>query len=357
MNAIASVPNASLPYLAGGQIDDAGALWTSEDGQTWAPAGSGQFASTIGASTAINLIVAPRRRNVIAIGQEFSGPGEADVAVWRSQDGRAQEWVRMADPDLGGSGKQVASSARRVTKPTENFLLLGGYEGLQIDGSAAMWRAPTTAESWERIADESFEETEAAGINRILCFPADEECDTIVALGWSTENGDEDATVWTSATADSGSWTRHPIRADGDQRFTDAVPFGDRLVAVGFDVSADGSGTDAAAWISGDGTSWAGVPRLDSPGFQRADVVVAPVAPEDESPLLIAAGSQGEAADAPTDAAVWTSSDGEEWVTAAPADVFGGPGDQDIVSVVARLEPIIAVGGNDGAPGIWCRGC
>jgi hypothetical protein len=357
MNAIASVPNASLPYLAGGQLDNAGALWTSEDGQTWAPTASGQFASPIGAVTVINLIVAPRRRNVMAIGQEFSGPGETDIAVWRSQDGRAEEWEPVTDEDLGGSGRQVASSAHRVTKATEKFLLLGGYEGLQDDGGAAMWRAPTTAEEWERIVDDSFEETEAAGINRILCFPADEDCDAIVALGWSTEDGDEDATVWTSATGDSGTWTRHPVSADGDQRMTDAAHFDGRLVAVGFEVSADGSDMDAAAWTSGDGITWARIPGLARPGFQRADVVVTPGAQEGESPELIVAGSQWEAKGAPTDAAVWTSSDGEAWSPAGPADVFGGPGEQDIVSVVARLDPIIAVGGSDGAPGLWCRGC
>jgi hypothetical protein len=357
MNAIASVPNASLPYLAGGQVGLAGALWTSEDGQTWAPAASGQFASSIGAGTAINLIVAPRRRNVIAIGQEFSAPGETDVAVWRSQDGRAEEWERVPDEDedLGGSGRQVASSAHRVTKATEKFLLLGGYEGLQDDGRAAMWRALTTAEDWERIVDDSFEETEAAGINRILCFPAEEDCDTIVALGWSTENGDEDATVWTSATGDSGTWASHPVPAGGDQRMTDAGHFDGGLVAVGFEVSADG--TDAAAWTSGEGINWSRVTGLASPGFQRADVVVTPAAQEGESLELIAAGSQGATEGTPTDAAVWTSSDGEAWSPVAPAEVFGGAGDQDIVSVVARLDPIIAVGGNDGAPGVWCRGC
>jgi hypothetical protein len=354
VSAAASVPNASIPYLAGGQAGGDAALWSSNDGRSWSPAAGDQLADATGAETAINVIVAPRKRNVIAIGQERSGVGQTDVAVWRSQDGRAEVWERVEDEDLGGSGRQVALAARRVHTPTDSFLLVGGYEGLQDDGQAALWRAPVTADSWDSISDDSFAEGDAASINRILCYPADEGCATIVALGWSSEAGNKDATVWTSTTGESGTWTRHPIRAPGNQRITDAVPFGDGLVAVGFSEPADGSGSDAAVWVSGDGANWTSAGNLERPGSQRVNVVVTP--PTDSS-LLIAAGSHQEEGAAHTDAAVWTSSDGQEWSVEGSSEAFVGAGNQAILSIVARREPVIAVGVNDDAPGVWCRGC
>lgn len=355
MNAVASVPNASLPFLAGGQAEGDAALWTSEDGQSWTRS-EAELASAAGGETHVKLIVAPRKRNVIAIGQELSAAGQTDVAVWRSQDGRAEEWERVADGDLGGSGRQVALSARRVVTATESFLLVGGYEGFQRGGQAALWRASATAESWERVLDDSFAEGEAASINRILCFPADEECQLIVAFGWSAEGGNEDATVWTSDTGDAGAWTRHRIPAEGNQRITDAVPFEDRLVAVGVDEPVAGE-EDAAVWISADASTWARVSGLERSGVQRVDVVVAPSVEDGEASELIAAGLHAESATTDSDAALWTSSDGEEWSLEGPAEAFGGPDDQRIESIVARRAPMIAVGADGDVPGVWCRGC
>jgi hypothetical protein len=115
------------------------------------------------------------------------------------------------------------------------------------------------------------------------------------------------------------------------------------LVAVGRDGPAvDGEG-NAAVWTSPDGLTWSRVHDDEAvfggPGEQRmVSVTVA-------GPGLVAVGFDRPAVDGEGNAAVWTSPDGHTW-TRVPHDeaVFGGPSRQMMLSVTAGGPGLVAVG-------------
>jgi len=172
----------------------------------------------------------------------------------------------------------------------------------------------------------------------------------LVAVGWDESGGDGDAAVWTSR--DGLSWSRLPhdesiFGGPGRQVVYSVVVGGPGLVAVGSDCSGgDWGDCDAAVWTSRDGLIWSRVPHdgavLGGPGWQQMLSVMA------WGPGLVAVGSGGD-----WDAAVWTSRDGLSW-SRVPHDeaIFGGPEDQGMYSVTAGGPGLVAVGW-DGSGGDW----
>ncbi|MFV1999284.1 MAG: hypothetical protein ACC654_02865 [Acidimicrobiia bacterium] len=164
--------------------------------------------------------------------------------------------------------------------------------------------------------------------------------------------GAPDAIVWTSA--DGLNWSRVPNDAvtfggDGRQQMFSVTSGGPGLVAVGTDGQfADGE-ADAAVWTSPDGFSWTRVLRDDKvfggPGEQRMVSVAA------GGPGLVAVGFDGRLDNGETNAAVWVSPDGITW-SRVPRDeaVFGGEGIQKMLSVSTGGPGLVAVGldGQDG---------
>jgi len=165
-----------------------------------------------------------------------------------------------------------------------------------------------------------------------------------LAVG-ETSWGINDPAVWISADGLSWrmSWT---ASADDDQEVHAIAAGGPGFVAVGH-VYPDTK--DAAVWVSPDGISWEAVgdqAALGGPDNQTMNDVVA------GGPGLVAVGEE-ETPDG-YDGVVWVSENGRDWSRVADPDgVFGGPGWQDIRSVVTGGPGLVAVGSVEGADQVW----
>jgi hypothetical protein len=107
-------------------------------------------------------------------------------------------------------------------------------------------------------------------------------------------------------------------------------------------------------WTSPDGITWSRVHDDEAVfGGERDQVMVSVTV---GGPGLVAVGSDGSGGD--EDAAVWTSPDGFTW-SRVPHDeaVFGGEGDQVILSVTIGGPGLAAVGrevsGGDSDAAVW----
>jgi hypothetical protein len=123
---------------------------------------------------------------------------------------------------------------------------------------------------------------------------------------------------------------------------------GPGLIAVGYDGPT--GDLDAAVWTSSDGINWIRVPHDEAvfggTGFQMMlNVVVG-------GPGLVAVGTDTH------DAAVWTSSDGIDWTRVAHDEaVFGGEREQWMWELVSGGPGLVAVGsdesGGDADAAVW----
>jgi hypothetical protein len=178
--------------------------------------------------------------------------------------------------------------------------------------------------------------------------------------------GPADAIVWTSP--DGFTWTRVPddvdtFGGDGGQQMFDVTVGGPGLVAVGRAGPVAEREGNAAVWTSPDGLAWSRVPHDEAifggEGEQRMVSVTV------GGPGLVAVGFDSPAA-MPNDgeppwqvegsAAVWTSPDGLTW-TRVPHDeaAFGGESQQMMLSVTTGGPGLVAVG-TDGYPYIGNSG-
>ncbi len=174
----------------------------------------------------------------------------------------------------------------------------------------------------------------------------------IVAVGRDDAGGDGNAAVWTSS--GGARWQR--VRSDqfggsGQQRMDGAAVLNGRVVAVGSEISGDG--TDPASWISDDaGATWQRDPLtsgLREAGNQLMHYVV------ETSGGLVAVGH--EATGESLDAAVWRSGDGINW-TGETAPSFGGPGHEEMLGATTFNGDLVAVGygttpGADRDAAVW----
>ena len=260
-------------------------------------------------------------------------------------------WARVPDEEdvLGGAGMQVVNS---MARGGPGLVVVGGSEA-DGDADAAVW-VSADGNTWARVPDK---EGVLGGTGIQLINSVTGGGPGLVAVGQDDPDGspaaggwvDSDAAVWVSA--DGYAWTRVPhdeavFGGQEGQRMMSVTAGGPGLVAVGSDYS-DGSGwPDAAVWVSADGYAWTRVPHDEAvfgePGGQEVLSVTA------GGPGLVAVGS----ADSYTNAAVWVSADGYAW-TRVPHDeaVFGGPGDQEVLSVTAGGPGLVAVGGDGSGSG------
>jgi hypothetical protein len=162
--------------------------------------------------------------------------------------------------------------------------------------------------------------------------------------------GAADAVVWTST--GGLTWSRVPhdetvFGGDGGQQMFDVTAGGPGLVAVGRDgPTVDGEG-NAAVWTSVDGFNWSRVPDDEAvfggPGEQRMVSVTV------VGPGLVAVGFDRPAVDGEGNAAVWTSPDGFTWSRVPHDDaVFGGENVQMMLSVTVGGPGFVAVGSDGG---------
>ncbi|GBE23505.1 MAG TPA: hypothetical protein ENH00_08070 [Actinobacteria bacterium] len=279
------------------------------------------------------LSVAAGGPGLVAVGWDQPGV-DFDAAVWISPDGVT--WTRVSDDQgvFGGVGSQrmygVAAGGPG--------LVAVGWDQPGVDFDAAVWISPDGM-TWTRVSNAG---AALGGSGDQTMFSVAAGGPGMVAVGFDYSGDNYDAAVWTSP--DGVTWTRVSdagavLGGADDQTMFSVAAGGPGMVAVGFDYS--GGGADAAVWTSPDGTTWTRVPPDEAIfggiGRQQMFSVAA------GGPGLVAVGSDSSGGD--TDAAVWTSPDGLTW-TKVPADatVFGGQGDQHMVSVAAGGPGLVAVG-------------
>jgi len=205
---------------------------------------------------------------------------------------------------------------------------------------AAVWISPDGI-SWTRVPDD---ESVLSGDGVQWMWSVTAEGPGLVAVG--TDWSGTDAAVWTSP--DGISWSRVPddeavFGGDGEQEMRGVTAGGPGLVAVGSDwCCGDG---DAAVWASRDGISWFRVSHDEAVFGGDGNQWISGVTVG--GPGLVAVGWDFSGGD--RDAAVWTSPDGISW-TLIPDDeaVFGGEGDQGMVSVTGGGPGLVAVGWDGG---------
>jgi hypothetical protein len=259
-----------------------------------------------------------------------------DAAVWTSVDGST--WNRVpGDPAVfGGDDRQVMYSVAAGGPG----LVAVGYDESGVAARAAVW---TSADglTWSRVPhdeavfggpnSQNMESVTSGGPGLI-----------VVGVHRSGEAGDRDAAVWWSV--DGLKWDRviDPAAFGGaeNQFIRSVTAGGPGLVAVGND-DASGDGGAAAVWWSKDGLAWNRVVHDDAVfgGVAQQYMWWVTVG----GPGLVAVGHDGSGGD--QDAAVWTSADGITWSRVAHDEtLFGGSGDQRMVSVTSDGVGVIAVG-------------
>ena len=270
---------------------------------------------------------------LVAVGWDGSD-GDFDAAVWTSVDGVTWNRIPHDESVFGGAEDQVM---RIVIEGGPGLVAVAGDES-RGDFDAAVWTS-VDGVAWSRVPhDEAV--FGGAGFQEILNVTVGGP--GLVAVGLDESGGDRDATVWTSTDGLIWSHVRHDeviFGGAGHQHMFSVAVGGPGLVAVGVDGSA--GDRDGAVWASPDGFSWTRIPddnaALSGPGDQEMMSVTV------GGPGLVAVGSDGS--DGDFNAAVWTSVDGIVW-TRVPHDesIFGGAGIQAMVSVTVRGSDLVAVG-------------
>ena len=160
---------------------------------------------------------------------------------------------------------------------------------------------------------------------------------------------------------EQGRWRREEIAlgpTGGQQWLNGLAVTTDALIAVGWS-SPPGTGVggrDAAVWRSTSGGSWTrvcmdeAVCGDDHPGGGRAAQGMWAVAARKQDRSFVAVGY--DVRGGRFDAAVWRSSDGEEW-RRVDSDTFGGDRNQQMRAVIETDDGLVAVGGDGDDGAVW----
>jgi serine/threonine protein kinase len=142
------------------------------------------------------------------------------------------------------------------------------------------------------------------------------------------------------------AWTRVPdparifgTQGDGDQKMNRAIVTPSGLIVVGYTTNPSDGHLDGAIWGSPDGMSWHSdtLSEGGGPGDQNIEAI------GELHNRFVGVGS--DLADPSNeDAAVWTSSGGENWRRVTSQRVLAGPGDQEIRRIIPVGKQLEAVG-------------
>jgi hypothetical protein len=290
--------------------------------------------------------VAPGGPGLVAVGAEFSGD-DFDAAVWASPDGITWSRVPHDEAVFGGPDYQEMWSVVAAGPG----LIAVGLDGSGGDWDAAVWASPDGT-TWSRVTgnEAAFGGAGRQGMEGVVVGGPG-----LVAFGFDSSDSDYDAAVWTSP--DGLVWARVPDPAGlfsgpDDQEARGLAAGGPGLVMVGVDYAQDDG--YMAVWTSPDGTTWSQVP-FDPAIFGGPDAQLANAVAAVEGGL-VAVGTDYQSGEG--DAAVWVSPDGVTWLRVAHDEaVFGGAGDQAMVSVALLGTVLVAAGhdsvGEDRDAAVW----
>ncbi len=259
--------------------------------------------------------------------------GNVDAAVWTSADGISWSRVPHDETIFGGDASQVMSSVMAGGPG----LVAVGSDGPVASRVAAVW---TSADgiTWSRVPDDA---AVLGGDRSQLMSSVTAGGPGLVAVGWASPGDSGHAAVWTSA--DGITWSRVPHDETVFGFYTEmssVTAGGPGLVAVGWEINFS-LDADGAVWTSADGITWSRVTHsravFGGEGNQEMISVTA------GGPGVVAVGSDKWGAN--EDAAVWTSPDGISWSRVTHNDaVFGGEGAQRMIGVTAGGPGLVAVG-------------
>jgi len=175
----------------------------------------------------------------------------------------------------------------------------------------------------------------------------------VVAVGYESVKGNDDPVVWLY-NAITGKWTKLEIdegSGPGKQAMAAVIPFRDRFIAVGSVDEPDGTGKDAAFWMSNeDGSDWKllDTPRaVGKPGNQQIQRIV-----QDGDTLIAVGFDTHTSSGTGTDASVWTSTDGAHWVYPTE-DHLLQPGSQAMWNAVEFDGQLVTVGFDGSDAAVW----
>ncbi len=274
----------------------AAAAWTSPDGEDWTRVAPGSTDLSEGAGLGM-FAVTEAGQGLVAVGTDALRDAGA---VWTSTDG--QDWTRVPHDDAVFARRPEAALAlgdvpRPVSDPGSvqlSAVTAGGPGVVAVgeDGAAAAVWTSIDGLAWSRVAHD---EEVFGGSGRQWMAGVSVGGPGLVAVGF--DEAEQAAAVWTSE--DGLSWSRvaHDPQALGgsDSQSMRAVEAaGPGLVAVG------GAEGDPAVWTSEDGLSWSRVPHDEDAfgGEGRRWMWAVTVG----GPGLVAVGAGGNDA-----AGVWTS--------------------------------------------------
>jgi hypothetical protein len=278
----------------------------------------------------------------VAVGSETTSEGK-HAAAWTSEDGL--EWDRIG-PEGFPTETSDGPEMRSVVQLSDQLVAAGVTSGDDTD--AVVWTSVDGTE-WRRVSSGSFGGEGNQAIRSLTVWEFG-----VVAVGWDNR-GDSEGAVWTSA--DGIDWVRASdpdgaLGGDGDQLMHDVAPGGPGLVAVGETQHPE---RDAEIWVSSDGDVWDRVDNtqagLAEEGHQLANVIRA-------GPDILVVAGYDSGGGTGTDAAVWTSPDGETWQQVGDREELGGVNDQQIHGLTRVGNGWVAAGWthpnpNDKDPAIW----
>ena len=321
--------------------DDVGPLLELADLRVWREAGFPARESDEHRSHLFAVI--EHDGGFLAVGANGGAAGS-----WWSPDGR--DWEFRDDPGgvLGDPSMDTPTEDRLrmndVARVGDDLIAVGQRDERRESGNAIAWIAPGGG-PWERAQVVGPADGEGEAVMSAVAA----NDDRLVAVGWMGT----DAAVWTST--DGRRWDHVDQQADfrgSRSRFINAVVAdGPGFVAVGseWNEQADGEG-QAMVWTSIDGLVWrqSDSQDLDSVGAQFAHGVVA------MNDQLVAAGYDERTGEA----AIWRASDGASWSRLSDQPDLGGPGQQQIWSLVPASGGLMAVGtghfaDDDWHPAVW----
>ena len=205
--------------------------------------------------------------------------------------------------------------------------------------SPAVWSS-TDGRAWQQtLLDEAgASSAEASAVAR-------RNGTTVVVGARQTAASDSDAAAWVSR--DGSTWAAVTLPAErGDQEMTSvgAGPVG--FVAAGVDKRS--RMPVPAVWYSKDGSSWQRVAAGSGGPFREGQAVHALAVGERQAVLV------GETAGISSpDAGFWVSDDGSSWRRVATGGLgFTGPGDQIVRGVTATADGFVAVGADTQGTGV-----
>ena len=249
-----------------------------------------------------------------------------------SSEHGAQPPIRSLSDDPPRPSKNTATP-RKTSPPKQTATPKGAISSQASGGFAEL-------QSWQRVPQD---ESVFGGTGEQIMWSVAAGGSALVAVGHDSSSGT--AAVW--ASRDGWTWQRvvHDeavFGGRGGQIMTSVATWNYGLVAVGCDQGR------AAVWTTADGNLWQRVAHHRQAFGGAGKHIMWSVARG--GPGLVAVGDdEGRQA-----AAVWISSDGESWQRVAHDErIFGGDGRQEMSSVAAWRQGLVAVGCDRGRAAVW----